>query len=230
MGFQARLLAALMLLLPLSACILTPGKFVSTLDISRDRHFTFTYVGEVIAPPPDTNTGSASSESQAPKAETPADRAKMTALAETLAKEHGYRSVTYLGNYHFAIDYAISGTLTHNFIYPFNMDGEVVIPFIAIELRGKDRVRVKAPGYANDDSKGGGLADAAGGLGSPANTPRRSSELDGRFTLTTDAEIVSQNEENGAQALPDARRQIVWRITPQTRDAPTASLKVDPLR
>lgn len=34
--------------LVLSSCILSPGKFVSTLHIAKDRSFTFTYVGEVI--------------------------------------------------------------------------------------------------------------------------------------------------------------------------------------
>ena len=32
----------------LSSCILSPGKFVSTLHVAKDRSFTFTYVGEVI--------------------------------------------------------------------------------------------------------------------------------------------------------------------------------------
>src|SRR3954468_3838159 len=34
--------------LTLSSCILSPGKFVSTLHIAKDRSSTFTYVGEVI--------------------------------------------------------------------------------------------------------------------------------------------------------------------------------------
>ena len=32
----------------LASCLLTPGKFTSTLDIKRDHSFTFTYVGEAI--------------------------------------------------------------------------------------------------------------------------------------------------------------------------------------
>lgn len=31
----------------LSACFITPGKFVSTLDIRKDGHFTYTYKGEI---------------------------------------------------------------------------------------------------------------------------------------------------------------------------------------
>jgi hypothetical protein len=238
MGIGGRLLAALALILPLSACILTPAKFTSTLDIGKDHSFTFTYVGEVIAPPLPSSDKSDSAEGSktASTNEKPADilekpesastRERMIALADSLSKEHGYRSVKYLGNYHFAIDYAISGKLTHNFVYPFNMDGEVIVPFIAIELRGTDRVRLKAPGYANDESRGGGdMASALGGS-TGANAP---SELDGTFTLTTDGEIISQNQESGATTLPNGRKRIVWTATPRTKDAPTASLKLDAL-
>ena len=44
-----RAAGALAVFLLLSACLVTPGKFVSTLDIRADRSFTFTYKGEVIA-------------------------------------------------------------------------------------------------------------------------------------------------------------------------------------
>ena len=45
----ARLALALLMPFALASCVLAPGKFVSTLRIDADRHFTFTYVGEVIA-------------------------------------------------------------------------------------------------------------------------------------------------------------------------------------
>jgi len=47
MSFMRFAFAAAAALL-LSSCILSPGKFVSTLHIAKDRSFTFTYVGEVI--------------------------------------------------------------------------------------------------------------------------------------------------------------------------------------
>jgi hypothetical protein len=51
--------------------------------------------------------------------------------------------------------------------------------------------------------------------------------LDGTFTLTTDAEIVSQNQEDGAQDVAQGKR-IVWKITPLTGEAPAATLKFRP--
>jgi hypothetical protein len=252
MTFARRLAVAVGCMMLLSGCLLTPGKFTSTLDIKRDRSFTFTYVGEVIAQPPSSSTDGdnsltpeapspdkavmmriASPEKPAPAADPAAKHAqKMQALAETLSKEYGYRSVKYLGNYRFAVDYQVSGRLTHAFLFPFNIDGEVIVPFLAIELREKDRARLKAPGFANDDSKGMGMPGMGGmGGGGMGSSPDKdaASALDGTFTLTTDAEIVSQNQENGAQTLADGRKRIVWRATPQTRDAPTAVLRFDAL-
>ncbi len=77
-------------------------------------------------------------------------------IAAALAKEKGFRSARYLGNRTFAIDYAIAGRLDHAFLFPFNIDAQIVLPFVAVELRGEDRVRVKAPGFANgfDRSQG----------------------------------------------------------------------------
>jgi hypothetical protein len=247
MTFAGRLAVAVGCMTLLSGCLLTPGKFTSTLDIKRDRSFTFTYVGEVIAQPPSSSTDGdnsltpeapspdkavmmriASPKKPAPAADPAAkDAQKMQALAETLSREYGYRSVKYLGNYRFAVDYQVSGRLTHAFLFPFNIDGEVIVPFLAIELRDKDRARLKAPGFANDDSKGMGMPGMGGGMGSSPGKDAASA-LDGTFTLTTDAEIVSQKE-NGAQVLPDGRKRIVWRATPQTKDAPTAVLRFDAL-
>lgn len=51
-----RIIAALAAPLLLTGCLLSPGKFSSTLDLKRDGSFTFTYVGEIVVtdmtPPP----------------------------------------------------------------------------------------------------------------------------------------------------------------------------------
>lgn len=226
-------LLALMLPLLLWGCVITPGKFVSTLDIRADRSFAFTYAGEVWALDlGDQFKGLADDKDEATPAVTPAawqDTAdetakkaraqaelerKRAAIAVALAKEAGYRKVAYLGQGRFAIDYAISGTLTHGFVYPFNVDAEAVFPFIAIELRGKDGIRMKAPAFAG----------GSGTKGMPG-TEGFGDKLDGTFTLTTDAEIVSQNTEDGPAAGPRGKT-VTWKASPLTKDAPMAVLKV----
>ena len=231
-----RIAAALLTPLLLASCVLAPGKFTSVLRIDADGSFAFSYVGEVIDAEPegaDALADLASDDKQSPaqkaraKAEAAAKHkaeteAKHRAIAAALAKEAGYRKVTYLGDGKFLIDYAISGKLSHDFVWPFNMDAEVIIPFIAVELRQGGVVRVKAPAFGNDDPTKS-IPGVGGGL--PSGGSGAASQLDGSFTLDTDATIISQNNEDGVTTT-GARKTIVWKATPQSRTAPTAVLKL----
>jgi hypothetical protein len=148
---------------------------------------------------------------------------KNRAIADALRKEAGYRSVEYKGDGLFVIDYAITARLDHAFVYPYNVDAEIVFPFIVIELRGNDRIRIKAPAFGESSQEPGGMGAMAGGSASKA-----AERLDGTFTLTTDADVISQNNEDGATEA-NGRRSIQWRATPLSKDAPMAVLKVAPL-
>lgn len=240
-----RTLGALAGLLALSACLVTPGRFESSLDIRADRSFSFAYKGEILASDmgKEALTGAAASsgddaaEGEAENSPTlmqiaareedfsdaadgaKDDEAQMQAIAAALVKEKGFRSARYMGKHKFEIDYAITGRLDHAFLFPFNIDAQIILPFVAVEMRGDDRVRVKAPGFANGFDKSQGPA-GMGGAGDEA-----AKALNGTFTLTTDAEIVSQNQEDGAQTVPQGKR-IMWTITPLTSDAPAATLRV----
>lgn len=211
-------MVALFAPLLLWGCVLTPGKFAATLDIRADRSFTFTYAGEVIVPAPESGGGEEGSTTPDPAKR----RQQIETLIAALSKEYGYRSITYAGDDRLIVDYRVSGRLTHGLVFPFNPDAEVLLPFLLIELRGKDSVRVKAPGFAADGQPG----ISAPGMGSAPG--KVNDRLDGTFTLTTDGEIVSQNQENGAQTATNGR-EIIWRATPQTKDAPLAVIRVAPL-
>ncbi len=203
-----RWLAAIAAPLLLASCILTPAKFVSTLDIRADRTFTLPGEGEP------TRLNIAARSGFAPRARRIAARddfsdtqdevAQLNALAEALSKEYGFRSVKYIGNRKLAIDYAVTGKLDHAFVFPFNPDADVLLPFIAIELRGKDKVRVKAPGYASQQSMSASLG-GLGGMPAMGADADASSGLDGTFTLTTNADD-RQPEPGGRR--PDAAQ---WR-------------------
>jgi hypothetical protein len=218
MGAWTRIVAALALPLLLAGCLLTPGKFTSRLVLNADRSFTFSYQGEVYAADPEGSTrvmGTSGDEkpSAAKKAEA---EAKNRAIADALSKEAGYRSVRYIGDGKFMVDYQVSGTLTHHLVFPFNIDAQAIVPFVAAELRANGTVRVKAPGFANEQKDQMGPMSGADTSGD---------KLDGVFVLETDAEIVSQNNEDGPAAA-GARKTISWKVTPLTRDAPTAVLRV----
>ena len=248
-GIALAILAPILLV----GCAFSPGKFVSTLTILADRSFTFSYQGEVIAvdiagemakgmgdafkglgdeddkkktttsllrdaawqEDEDSPTADEEESAEDDAAEVAKKEAKFKAIAEALTKEAGYRSVTYKGDGVFVVDYQISGKLTHNFLWPYNLDAEVIFPFVVMELRGADMVRVKAPAFGDSDSPGKGKSDDA------------KSKLDGTFTLITDGEIVSQNNEDGAKT-DGTRRTVTWKATPLSKDAPMAVVKVAP--
>jgi hypothetical protein len=230
-----RILVALALTLALPSCLLTPGKFTSGLTINADRSFSFTYVGEVIAVDPSSEMkGLSSSETSAADATDEEKKAaadkkvevakanaeletKRKAMADALAKEAGYRSVRYQGNGKYLIDYAISGRLDHSFLFPFNSDAEVAIPFIAVEVRKDGAVRIKAPAF--------GKSAKPGGMDLPMGDP--TSLAEGVFTVTTDGEIVMHNNEDGVKAAA-GKKALIWRVTPLSKDAPVAVLRLKP--
>lgn len=246
---------ALVLVAPLVlvGCAFSPGKFTSSLTLLADRSFTFSYQGEVIAvdfasemakgmgdafKDDDEDKKEGTSTTAMLRAATWQDKdaaneakpggeddsvedeakkeAKFKAIGEALTKEAGYRSVTYKGKGVFLIDYQISGKLTHNFLWPYNIDAEVIFPFVVVEMRGKDQIRVKAPAFGDDDSPAKGKGDDS------------KAKLDGTFTLVTDGELVSQNNEDGATSA-NGRKTVVWKATPLSKDAPIAVVKVAPL-
>lgn len=248
----AKALLALLLPFVLASCVLTPGKFVSTLRVDADRHFAFTYIGEVIAidlgsefakgmkdaGDADKNADPASSDEDEPgmqkialqkrsapgsakaaPASKDASDEKNRAIAAALSKEVGYRKVAYLGDGKFSVDYAISGTLDRAFLWPYNLDAEIVFPFVVLEVRANNTVRIKAPAFAKENDATKNMA----GLGG-SGPPKQASQLDGTFTLDTDAEIVSQNNEDGA-VTTGTRKTVTWKATPNSKDAPSAVLR-----
>jgi hypothetical protein len=198
----------------LVSCILSPGRFTSTLDIRKDRSFTFTYVGEVIVNDPkvtdkDGQPAETAAKPGPPSAETLAQR---RAIAEALSKEAGYRSVEFVGGDKFRVDYAISGKLDRGFAYPINLDATAIIPWIVAEVRKDGTVRVKAPAFGDPNEMMG--------TGMPAQ-PAEGRE--GTFTLTTDATLVMQNNESGVAPGPGTK--IVWKVTATSSAVPTAVVR-----
>jgi hypothetical protein len=234
MTMIGRLAFACVVPMLLTGCLLVPGKFVSDLTIHADRSFAFSYKGQVIASDPSENMSSdaplkpdATAEEKAEAAAKAKEKAakakereeKNRAIAAALAREWGYRSVVYKGNGLFEVDYAVNGMLTTNFTYPFNTDAEVMIPFVAIETRKDGTVRVRAPGF--------GMAPGQGGPASAMPTMNDPSDrAEGVFTLTTDAEIVAQNQEEGAKTV-GPNKVLVWTIGKIKKDAPTAVLRMN---
>src|SRR5439155_14925731 len=118
----------------------------------------------------------------------------------------------YIGGDKFKVDYAMTGTLDRSFVYPVNLDATAIIPWLVAEVRKDGSVRIKAPGFGDMKQ---GMPDTGADHGTAGR--------EGTFTLSTDAALVMQNNEDGAATGPPAR--VVWKVTPTTSTTPTAVIR-----
>ena len=142
------------------------------------------------------------------------DDASNRAFAAKLMKYAGWRSVTYRGKGIFDVDYHQEGRLTQDFVFPLMPESNVVIPFIAIRRRADGAVLVTAPALTGGMNMFGPMAQQMGG--DKSSPPSRA---EGRFTVHTDGQILTNNSEDGPAADP-LGRQIHWEISPAAGKAP----------
>lgn len=269
----AAIVAALSLLL--SACLLAPGKFTSTLDLRKDGRFSFTYAGQIsmlglsklaqmdrkgsaLFEPAPCRTENQAIKRQCTPAEIAqqrkdweagqqagTDKAKKDAeqarvlfggidptspraaeeMAERLRKQAGWRSVVYKGDGLYEVDFALSGTLDHDFAFPTIERFPMANAFVVINRRADGSVRVDAPGFG--PSSGSGLSNLAAmaAMDKARDGKLPLPELDGTFTLTTDGQILANNTEDGPRAGTTGQV-LAWTITPRSGSAPTALLRL----
>ena len=158
----------------------------------------------------------------------PADPRAAEELAERMRKQAGWKSVQYLGDGKFAVDYAIAGRLDHDFSFPTVEKLPIVTPFVALYRRADGTVRIDAPAFAAA-SNGGPFAAMAQGLanGKDEAAPAGFPQLDGSFAIVTDGEILANNTDEGPQAGTTGKR-LSWQVTPRTTSAPTALIRLRP--
>jgi hypothetical protein len=149
------------------------------------------------------------------------DDASNRAFAAKMMKYEGWRSVTYRGKGVFDVDYHFTGRATQDFLFPTLPDNDLVIPFVAIRRRADGSVMVTAPAMTG----GEGALAARAGMAAAAGKEGPVSHAEGRFTVTTDGEILTNNSEDGAAAHPMGR-QLVWNVGPTSRKIPEALIRL----
>ncbi|MBV1917574.1 MAG: hypothetical protein KUG65_05885 [Sphingomonadaceae bacterium] len=260
----------------LSACLLAPGEFASTLDIRKDGRFTFTYSGElhfvspsefsggknksgndeVFKPQPCSTSSGAERECSTAELDRQmrnweerqknkstrkrGEAEQMTAVmggkdmsdpqtaqefARSLERQHGWRQVTHKGKGLFEVDYAITGTLTHDFTFP-QMEGfPMANPFVQISLRKDGSARINAPGFSSGASAGPlkGLASMAAMDKSKSGKDKMPQlpEMDGTFVIDTDGRILANNTAEGPAEQAGSSR-LSWTVNKRTETPPTA--------
>ena len=145
------------------------------------------------------------------------------AFAAKLTKYAGWRSVRYKGGGVFDVDYLMNGTSRQDFLFPAMPDDDMVMPFVALRRRSKGSVQVAAPMFAGQPGMFGraamlGMNKDGGDKGVPTRAQ-------GRFTIVTDGEFLTNNSEEGPSAAT-AGRQLTWDVTPETKKIPEALIRL----
>jgi hypothetical protein len=142
-------------------------------------------------------------------------------FAAKLTKYAGWRSVRYRGNGVFDVDYHFVGSAKQDFLFPSLPDNDLLIPFIAIRRRADGSVLVTAPEFVGG---AGPLGTRAASLpGATRGMPV--SRAQGRFTVITDGEILTNNSEDGAAPHPIGR-QLHWDIGPASNKIPETLIRL----
>ncbi|MGI8612110.1 MAG: hypothetical protein ACR2KH_07580, partial [Sphingomicrobium sp.] len=145
-----------------------------------------------------------------------ADNASNRRFAANLMKYKGWRSVRYQGESVFDVDYHFEGRLDQDFVFPLMPESDFLIPFVAIRRRSDGSVLVTAPALTGGSGPFGARAKAMG-LGNQSDGPR--SRAEGRFTIITDGEILTNNNEDGPIAHPTGK-QVRWEVGPGSTKVP----------
>lgn len=159
----------------------------------------------------------------------PSDPRAAQEFAERLRRQRGWKSVIDKGDGRFEVEYAISGRLDHDFSFPTIERFPMVTPFVTLIRRADGTVRVEAPAFASNAASSPfmGMAAAAADGKDGKRAAEGMPTLDGVLTLTTDAEILANNTDEGPVAGPAGKR-LEWKVSDRTTSAPTALVRINP--
>ena len=151
------------------------------------------------------------------------DDASNRAFAAKLMKYAGWRSVTYRGNGVFDVDYHFVGSDRQDFVFPALPDNDLLLPFIAIRRRADGSVLVTAPALTGG---AGPLMERMAAAGAPGNTKTDMvSHAQGRFTVITDGEILTNNSEEGPAPNPIGH-QLHWDVDSTSKKIPETLIRL----
>jgi len=142
-------------------------------------------------------------------------------FAARLMKYQGWRSVKYRGNGVFDVDYHFEGRATQDVFFPMLPDNDLLIPFVAIRRRADGSVLVTAPAFTGGS---GPLAARAGTTAASRMKEGPLSRAEGRFTVITDGEILTNNSEDGAAPHP-LGRQLHWDVGAASNKIPETLIR-----
>ena len=144
-------------------------------------------------------------------------------FAANMMKYQGWKSVRYVGRGVFDVDYHFEGRVGQDYTFPIMPDADFIIPFITIRQRNDGSVAVIAPSFTGATGPFGARAKMMG-LPDKSDGPR--SRAEGRFTIITDGEILTNNSEDGPATHP-AGRQVHWDVGPGSTKIPEMLVRLN---
>jgi hypothetical protein len=170
----------------------------------------------------------------------PADPEAAKEMADRLRHQAGWRSVNYVGDGLFEVDFSLSSKITHDFAFPVIERFPMSNTFVMATRRADNSVRIEAAAFtgqsatnpmqgamggmlgaaaASDAAKNGDVTKDSASLGIP--------DIDGTFRIVTDGDILANNTDQGPQAGAGGKV-LQWRITKRTTAAPMALVRLAP--
>ena len=122
----------------------------------------------------------------------------------------------------FDVDYHFVGRATQDFLFPALPDNDIIVPFIAMRRRADGSVLVTAPAMTGG---AGPLAARMGNMGGDMTKSGPVSRAQGRFTVITDGEILTNNSEDGPAPHP-LGRQLHWDVGPASNKIPETLIRL----
>jgi hypothetical protein len=155
----------------------------------------------------------------------PSDPGAAAEFAGRLRRQAGWRKVESRGDGLFVVDFAMTGQLDHDFAFPTVERFPAANPFVQVVLRADGTVRIDAPAFA--PAAAGepyrGWMQAAMLSEGKKDMPQLP-QLDGRFTITTDAQVLANNTDDAPQSSA-AGQTLEWTVNARSTAAPMALLR-----
>jgi hypothetical protein len=154
------------------------------------------------------------------------DPKTMDDFARRLQGYEGWKRVVHKGKGVFEVDYEVSARLDHDFVFPVFPTIDFIIPFVEVNRAVGGKVRISAPAFVQgSDSSLRAFAGNQGGSmggGTGGDLPRPQ----GRFTVTTDAEVLTNNTQEGPAPGAGGTRVLTWTVGPLDAKKPEALLQL----
>ena len=155
----------------------------------------------------------------------PNDPATMDEFARRLQTYDGWKRVVHKGEGVFDVAFETSGRLDRAFVFPMFPEVDFIVPFIQAARRDGNKLRIVAPAFVQGADMMAG-AGAMGGAMNPNASTDRLVQAEGRFTLTTDAAILTNNTREGPADGPGGTKVLTWTVGPLDKAKPEALLEM----